>query len=86
MDYFSGYNQLAIAKEDKLKTTFTTTFGTYAYHVMPFGLCNAPATYQRFMHESFRDDLEEFLKIFMDDLGLGTEREKHLRSLAYVFE
>ena len=49
LDGFLGYNQVKIAKEDQLKTTFTTNWSTYAYTVMPFGLCNAPATFQRVM-------------------------------------
>ena len=46
LDGFLGYNQVKIAKEDQLKTIFTTDWGTYAYTVMPFGLCSAPATFQ----------------------------------------
>ena len=44
-DGYSGYNQIHIAKEDQLKITFTTPWGTFAYRVMPFGLFNAPATF-----------------------------------------
>ena len=44
---FSGYNQIQIAPEDQEKTTFTCPWGTYAYRVLPFGLCNAPATFQK---------------------------------------
>ncbi|PKI36262.1 hypothetical protein CRG98_043347, partial [Punica granatum] len=49
MDGFSGYNQIRMAEEDKIKMTFTTTWGTFCYRVMPFGLKNAGATYQRAM-------------------------------------
>ena len=45
LDGYSGYFQIEIAAEDQEKTTFTCTFGTYAYRRMPFGLCNAPATF-----------------------------------------
>ncbi|MCO5559818.1 hypothetical protein L7F22_013422 [Adiantum nelumboides] len=86
LDCFSRYNQMAIADEDKLKTTFTTIFGTYAYHVMPFGLCNAPSSYQRYKHDCFRDDLIDFLKIFMDDIGVGTTRDAFVKSVHYVFQ
>ncbi|KAL3675163.1 hypothetical protein R1sor_025111 [Riccia sorocarpa] len=48
IDGFSGYNHIAIAPKDQLKTTFVTQWGTFAYRVMPFGLCNTPATFQRF--------------------------------------
>ena len=47
LDGFSGYNQIQIAPEDQDKTTFTYPWGTFAYRVLPFGLCNAPATFQR---------------------------------------
>ena len=45
LDGFSGYFQIPIAPEDQEKTTFTCPFGTFAYRRMPFGLCNAPATF-----------------------------------------
>ena len=47
MDGYSGYNQIHIALEDQDKTTFTCPWGTFAYRVLPFGLCNAPTTFQR---------------------------------------
>ncbi|XP_075109044.1 uncharacterized protein LOC142180847 [Nicotiana tabacum] len=69
-----GYNQIPIALEDQDKTTFTCPHGTYAYRRMPFGLCNAPATFQRFMSAIFPDMTEKFLEIFMDDFTLfGTK-------------
>ena len=66
LDSYSGYNQIEIALEDQEKATFTCPFGTFAYRRMPFGLCNAPATFQRCMLSIFSDMIECFPEIFMD--------------------
>jgi hypothetical protein len=55
LDGFSGYKQIQIAPEDKENTTFTCPWGTYAYRVLPFGLCNAPTTFQRVILAIFFD-------------------------------
>ena len=67
LDGYSGYNQIAIAPEDQEKTTSTCPYGTFAFRRMPFGLCNAPATFQRCMMSMFSDLAEEVMEIFMDD-------------------
>ena len=54
MDVFVGYNQIRMAEEDEEKTTFITDRGIYYYKVMPFGLKNAGATYQRMVNEVFK--------------------------------
>ena len=59
LDGYTGYFQIHIASEDQEKTTFTCPFGTFAYRRMPFGLCNAPGTFQRCMVSIFSDFLEE---------------------------
>jgi len=56
--------------EDQEKTTFTCPFGTFAYRRMPFGLCNAPATFQRCRISIFSDMVERFLEVFMDDFSV----------------
>ncbi|RDX69576.1 Retrovirus-related Pol polyprotein from transposon 17.6, partial [Mucuna pruriens] len=59
--------RIHIAPEDQHKTTFTCPFGTFAYTRMPFGLCNAPSTFQRCMLSIFSDLLEDCMEVFMDD-------------------
>ncbi|CAN6695146.1 unnamed protein product [Malus baccata var. baccata] len=66
LDGYSGYNQIVIAPDDQEKTTFTCPFGTFAYRHMPFGLCNAPATFQRCMilwKRLLRRFIKDFSKI-----------------------
>ncbi|PKI49812.1 hypothetical protein CRG98_029789 [Punica granatum] len=84
MDGFFGYNQIQMAEEDKVKTTFiTTTFitmwGTFCYKVMPFGLKNAGATYQRAMVTLFHDMMHKVIKVYVDDMiAKSKEGEDHL--------
>ena len=67
LEGFSGYNQIQIALEDQDKTTFTCPWGTFAYTVLPFGLCNALDTFQRAIIGRFYDLVNDFLEIYMDD-------------------
>ncbi|XP_038680943.1 uncharacterized protein LOC119981873 [Tripterygium wilfordii] len=67
------------------KTTFTCPFGTFAYRRMPFGLCNAPATFQRCMISIFSDMVERFIEIFMDDFSVfGSSFDNCLKNLSIV--
>ena len=85
LDGFSGYNQIHIALEDQAKTTFTCPFGTFAFKRMPFGLCNAPATFQRCMMAVFSDMIEDIVEIFMDDFFVfGTSFDQFLENLRRV--
>ncbi|KAH9287534.1 hypothetical protein KI387_031651, partial [Taxus chinensis] len=68
MDGFSGYNQIKISEQDQAKTTFITPWGTYCYAVMPFGLKNAGATYQRAMTYIFHDLIHKIVESYVDDL------------------
>ena len=87
LDRFSGYNQIAIALEDQEKTTFTCPFGTFAYRRMPFGLCNAPATFQRCMVSIFSDYVENIIEVFMDDFSVyGDSFDRCLENLALVLK
>ena len=86
LDGFSGYNQVFIRKGDQLKTTFTTEWGTFAFNQMPFGLCNAPSTFQRLMMDVFKDFLRHFLEVFIDDFAVFSERADHHEFLQRTFQ
>ncbi|CAL8993245.1 unnamed protein product [Prunus brigantina] len=87
LDGYSGYNQIVIAPEDQEKTTFTCSFGTFAYRRMPFGLCNAPATFQRCMLAIFSDMIERFIEVFMDDFSVfGSSFDNCLNHLFLVLQ
>ncbi|GJS07755.1 reverse transcriptase domain-containing protein [Tanacetum coccineum] len=66
LDGFFRYFQIPIDPQDQEKTTFTCPYGTFAYRRMPFGLCNAPGTFQRCMMAIFHDMIEETMEVFMD--------------------
>ncbi|PKI44091.1 hypothetical protein CRG98_035518 [Punica granatum] len=87
MDGFSGYNQIQMAEEDKVKTTFITMCGTFCYKVMPFGLKNAGATYQRAMVTLFHDIMHKEIEVYVDDMiAKSKEGEDHLVNLTRLFE
>ncbi|GJR13663.1 reverse transcriptase domain-containing protein [Tanacetum coccineum] len=69
-DGFSGYFQIPIDPQYQEKTTFTCPYGTFAYRRMPFGLCNAPGTFQRCMMAIFHDMIEKTMEVFMDDFSV----------------
>ncbi|GJT86522.1 reverse transcriptase domain-containing protein [Tanacetum coccineum] len=70
LDGFSGYFQIPIDPPDQEKTTFTSPYGTSAYRRMPFGLCNAPGTFQRCMMAIFHDMIKKTMEVFMDDFSV----------------
>ena len=87
LDRYSRYNQIEIALEDQEKTTFTCPFGTFAFRKMPFGLCNAPRTFQHCMMGIFNDMIEIILEIFMDDFSVfDNSFESCLENLRKVLE
>nr|GEU73899.1 reverse transcriptase domain-containing protein [Tanacetum cinerariifolium] len=70
LDGFSGYFQIPIDPKDQEKTTFTCPYRTFAYRHMPFGLCNAPGTFQRCMMAIFHDMIEKTMEVFTDDFSV----------------
>ena len=87
LDGYSGYFQIEIAPEDQEKTTFTCPFDTYAYRRMPFGLCNASATFQRCMLSMFNDMVERIMEVYMDDITVyGGDFEECLTNLEAILQ
>jgi hypothetical protein len=67
LDGYSGYNQIRITPKDQDKKTFSSLWGTFAYFVLPFGLCNALGTFQRAVISIFADIFHNTMEIYMDD-------------------
>ncbi|XP_073224760.1 uncharacterized protein [Cicer arietinum] len=87
LDGYSGYNQIAVAPGDQEKTAFTCPYGVFAYRRMPFGLCNAPATFQRCMMSKFSDMIEKHIEVFMDDFSVfGSSFDNCLINPSLVLE
>ena len=85
LDGYFGYNQIAIAPEDKEKSIFTCPYGNFAFRRMPFRLCNALATFQRCMMSIFFDLVEEVMEIFMDDFSVyGSNFEDCFKNLETI--
>nr|XP_023885550.1 uncharacterized protein LOC111997666 [Quercus suber] len=86
MDGSSGYNQIRMNPKDEELTAFRTPKGIYYYKVIPFGLKNAGATYQRAMQKIFDNVLHKYVECYVDDLVVKTKRrEDHLIDLRSVF-
>ncbi|XP_061358283.1 uncharacterized protein LOC133302508 [Gastrolobium bilobum] len=86
MDAYSGYNQIPLLEEDQDKTAFITQNANYCYTIMPFGLKNAGATYQRMMNEVFRDLIGNCIEVYIDDMIVKSKTpDQHLADLQGVF-
>jgi hypothetical protein len=71
LDGYSGYHQIPIDPDDQSKATFTCPFGTFTYRRMSFGLCNAPASFERCMMAIFSDLIKKVMEVFMDDFSVN---------------
>jgi hypothetical protein len=83
IDLRSGYHQLRIKEDDVPKTTFKMRFGHYEFTVLPFGLTNAPGVFMSLMNGVFREYLDKFIQVFIDDILIYSrtteEHDEHLR-------
>jgi hypothetical protein len=87
LDGFSGYNQVLVSEEDRLKTTFRTKWGTFIYKRMPFGLINAGETFQRAMDVDFRGLINKCIVIYLDDVTVYSKnKEDQIQHLTQIFE
>ena len=85
LDGYSGYHQLKIAEEDRHLTAFVTDWGAFICIVMPFGLKNAPGSYQRTVNKAFREYIDDFMKVFPDDFNVYSDLDSHLGKLWKCF-
>ncbi|GBG67287.1 hypothetical protein CBR_g88575 [Chara braunii] len=87
IDLRSGYHQIRVAAADQPKTAFRSRFGHYEFTVMPFGLTNAPATFQRAMNDIFRDILEKYILVYLNDILVYSRTlEEHLKHLRDILD
>ncbi|VVA41842.1 PREDICTED: Transposon, partial [Prunus dulcis] len=85
-DAYSGYNQIMMHGDDKAKTSFIIERGTYCYKVMPFGLKNAGATYQRLVNKIFKEQIGKTMEVYVDDMLVkAPKRADHIGNLTESF-
>jgi hypothetical protein len=87
IDLRGAYNLVRIKEGDEWKTAFRTRYGHFEYNVMPFGLTNAPAVFQHMMNDIFREHLDDFVVIYLDDILIFSKnKEEHEGHVRLVLE
>jgi hypothetical protein len=83
IDLRTGFYQILIAEKDRHKTAFVTNQGLFEYNVLPMGLCNSPGVFMALMNDTFREYLDKFVLVFLDDIIVYSDtledHERHLR-------
>ncbi|CAL8112506.1 unnamed protein product [Prunus armeniaca] len=86
MDTSSSYNQIMMHEDDKVKTSFIIEKGTYCYKVIPFGLKNAGATYQRLMNKIFKEHIDKTMEDYVDNMLVkAPQQANHIKNLVEAF-
>ena len=87
LDLASRYHQIVMDERSIQKTAFRTNCGHFEFLVIPFGLCNAPATFQRLMNKIFADNLGKFITVYLDDiLVFNRNMDEHWQQLRWALE
>lgn len=87
LDEYSSYHQIPLFDPDQENVVFITSLGLYCYKVMPFGLKNAKATYQRFVSKMFRDHIGKSIEMYVDDMLVKSrKKQNHISDLGTTFQ
>jgi hypothetical protein len=76
IDLKDAYNLVRVKEGDEWKTTFRTRYGHFEYSLMPFGLTNVPVVFQHMMNDIFREYLDPFVVIYLDDILIYSKNEE----------
>lgn len=87
LDVIAAFNRIRMARGDEWKTAFTTRYGQFECLAMPFGLCNAPGTFQSYINDSLREFLDDFVSAYLDDLLIFSDTyEEHVQHVRSVLD